>query len=975
MNLCFASHLTCPDHIAPHHWDEWVVGSAVDPGLVALNLRSLNDLEVDPLTHEIATPIVDLLNWKYVRFGRQVKQSIRGWWVSGIDPLNGKAMDWGRFKPDSDTPVLDRQKGESAKYLSPKGVPSRATFLRVTWAIGLRIAQTNGKEQSYRDRQSGQSLTSEDLEFWQWVRDSGISIGLAEGEKKAGALLTQGIVAIALPGIFSGYRKETGALIPDLQVFATKGRAITFCFDHETKAKTVEAVRISTYRTASLFSFQGCVAKVATLPGPEKGVDDFLVAQGGEALQQVFAQAKPFLQWAIAKYTQLDYQPSLELNQRYLGSLPIPEDAKLVAIRSPKGTGKTESLVEIVARASELGQRVLLLSHRVQLAQAICDRLGLPYVTELRTAEAGSLLGYGLCVDSLHPESQARFDAEYWKNSIVIVDECEQVLWHKLSATTEVQSHRMEILRQFQQLVEQTINSENGKIILCDADLSNLSIQYIQGIVPVKPWIVVNRYQPQQPTTIHHYNQQKPHEWFQGLVAAIEAGERTLILLDSQKAKSRYSTTTLEAHLSERFPGKKILRIDSRTIADPTHAAYGCVNHLNTLLLNYDIVIVSPSIETGVSIDIKGHFASVWGCFQGAIAADSVRQFLARLREPVDRHLWVAKRGLQKVGNGATSTRSLLKSQQQMAQANIRFAEFHFEGDEITSNLNALNTWAKMAVRINTGAIAYRQFVLDGLAEEGHIIVEAACPLSPTLLEDLTTTRDEQYLMERCSIADQEEITDKQYEELKAKKTKTLSECHQERKHKLQQRYLVAITPELIEKDDAGWHPQIRLHYYLVFGKQFLKDRDKQTLEALAKKREMWLPTINRSQLGIQISILEHLGIKELLKDPEREFRGKDSDLERIAALAKAHSWEIKAALGVTLVSSDSTIKVIQKLLDKVGQRLTYDRREGPRGDRQRVYRYIPAKDGRIEIFTAWLERDSLANPSVSTIALKDLAA
>jgi hypothetical protein len=225
------------------------------------------------------------------------------------------------------------------------------------------------------------------------------------------------------------------------------------------------------------------------------------------------------------------------------------------------------------------------------------------------------------------------------------------------------------------------------------------------------------------------------------------------------------------------------------------------------------------------------------------------------------------------------------------------------------------------------------------------------------------------------SIADEADITDKRYEELKGQRSKTLSECHQERRHALKQRYLIEVTPELIEKDDAGWHPKIRLHYYLVFGKQFLKERDRQTLDAFSKKNEMWLPTVNRSQLGIQISILEHLGIKDLLKDPEREFRGKDADLEQIAALAKTHAWDINAALGIRVVASDSVIKVVQKLLGKVGQRLTYDRREGPRGDRQRVYRYTPAKDGRNEIFTAWLERDSLANPSVSTIGLKDLIA
>jgi hypothetical protein len=83
------------------------------------------------------------------------------------------------------------------------------------------------------------------------------------------------------------------------------------------------------------------------------------------------------------------------------------------------------------------------------------------------------------------------------------------------------------------------------------------------------------------------------------------------------------------------------LRIDSESVSDPSHPAFGCIAHLNEILTKYDLVIASPSLETGVSIDIKGHFSAVWGIFQGVQSANSVRQMLARLRETVDRHIWV----------------------------------------------------------------------------------------------------------------------------------------------------------------------------------------------------------------------------------------------------------------------------------------------------------------------------------------------
>ncbi|MFM6279808.1 MAG: hypothetical protein ACKN9K_15815, partial [Dolichospermum sp.] len=97
---------------------------------------------------------------------------------------------------------------------------------------------------------------------------------------------------------------------------------------------------------------------------------------------------------------------------------------------------------------NQFGISVIVLTHRVQLGEAICNRLGLPFVTEIRNSETGDLLGYGLCVDSLHSNSQARFNADSFKNCVVVADEIEQVTEHLLNSSTEVKKHRTEIFNQ-----------------------------------------------------------------------------------------------------------------------------------------------------------------------------------------------------------------------------------------------------------------------------------------------------------------------------------------------------------------------------------------------------------------------------------------------------------------------------------------------------------------------------------------------
>ncbi|NJL52182.1 MAG: hypothetical protein HC930_08145, partial [Hydrococcus sp. SU_1_0] len=96
----------------------------------------------------------------------------------------------------------------------------------------------------------------------------------------------------------------------------------------------------------------------------------------------------------------------------------------------------------------------------------------------------------------------------------------------------------------------------------------------------------------------------------------LDAGARIMVHTSSQKATSPYGSLNLENILQEKYPHRSILRIDAESIADPNHPAYGCMGKINEILPYYDIVIASPAIETGTSIDIK-HLI-VFGLFWGS---------------------------------------------------------------------------------------------------------------------------------------------------------------------------------------------------------------------------------------------------------------------------------------------------------------------------------------------------------------------
>lgn len=382
----------------------------------------------------------------------------------------------------------------------------------------------------------------------------------------------------------------------------------------------------------------------------------------------------------------------------------------------------------------------------------------------------------------------------------------------------------------------------------------------------------------------------------------------------------------------------------------------------------FDIVIASPSIETGVSIDIQSHFTSVWGYLSGVTPENSARQSLARVREGVDRHIWVAPHGIGRVGNGSASVRSLLSAEYQLAKITTKLVQIiNFNEDMLIAYSAALKIWAKMAARINAGLIHYRESILAGLREEGHLIREVVNTAdTTTLLQAVEEVRDRQYQAECEAIATADEITSNQYEELKGKKSKTRDDAHKQRKYTIQQRYPIEVTPQLVKQDDEGWYPKLKLYYFLTIGRQFLQERDRQSLEHVSQTSGFWLPTLNRSQLSAKVHQLEFLGIKTLL-DPDAEFNGGTKSLDyqnahpyllQLKALALQYAWGIKTVLGVTVSESMSPIQVAQTLLGKLGMKLICDRQEGGTGERQRVYRYSPPKDGRDAILTGWFTRD-----------------
>ncbi|WP_371416783.1 DUF3854 domain-containing protein [Dolichospermum sp. UHCC 0259] len=324
-----------PNNLTEAEYHELAVSSAIHPELIERNFihiagdTVLNYLFISNAIPRLNTGRVTSTFLKLYQYA-----IIGGMWISGLDPFNNwQPMEWGRFKPTQGR--IDKN-GKIVKYESPPKTPNRVTYFDVPDCIWDKVAKRynikrdysppaqhlqdqlnplsfwetpvlfwalvlllwcNNKQQTeiaetpfslwkwlvmlLSNNKQQTEIVETPLSFWEWVvMHPEIPIILCEGEKKAASLLSQGFVAIALPGIWSGRigKKDFDErLHPDIMPLAQPGRKFIILFDYETKSKTRWSIFQATLRTGKTIEAVGCTCEVALLPGPEKGVDDFIV--------------------------------------------------------------------------------------------------------------------------------------------------------------------------------------------------------------------------------------------------------------------------------------------------------------------------------------------------------------------------------------------------------------------------------------------------------------------------------------------------------------------------------------------------------------------------------------------------------------------------------------------------------------------------------------------------------------------------
>ncbi|MBD2511442.1 MobF family relaxase [Nostoc sp. ATCC 53789] len=375
-----------PNFIEPKHWQEFE-SSAIHPEIAALNFESLQ-FNYAGGEHEAWERLMVSEKLNRTNTGRLSEGLIKayshldagGWWCdAGVDPRCFRDLTpgdkpaskrWGCYKPNTPRPKKDESgqiiEGKFIKYEHPPKVELSIFLLNVSEDIAERIYSKHKVNPTQQERKSG---------FWYCVWKYNLPCAIAEGAKKAASLLSQGHATIGLPGISAGYRspkdefgKKIGKsyLHEELAVFATQGRVFKFCFDYETKPETKLHIERDISVTGRLLQEAGARVKVINLPGPDKGVDDFIFANGPQAYEKLSHLAATFRDWQ---------QQNQHSKAAAFASLrkPIPEQSSIQL----EGTGNRE-------RATGNDKLDLLPTHREEEIEktVACSPLPVPYLLQ-----------------------------------------------------------------------------------------------------------------------------------------------------------------------------------------------------------------------------------------------------------------------------------------------------------------------------------------------------------------------------------------------------------------------------------------------------------------------------------------------------------------------------------------------------------------------------------------------------------------
>ncbi|BAU16007.1 hypothetical protein LEP3755_65740 (plasmid) [Leptolyngbya sp. NIES-3755] len=687
------------------------------------------------------------------------------------------------------------------------------------------------------------------------------------------------------------------------------------------------------------------------------GLETIALEEGGieKELSALEAYQKQVLE--IQRYLNtLSLPPDLELNSEFLPNdlwEKLPANG-IINVRSRKASGKSKALLKpLIAQKVAQGKRVLSVTPRIVLGLEQCEKFSnrtdrskpifeVRWIDVLGTtqeAQANQPVG-SCCWDSLWKIADQHWD-------VIILDEPRLGLKHLATANTAVKLRRPQILKMFKDLVHRVL-SNGGIVVLCDADLTNVEVDYIRKLAPknTPTFTIVN----------HHIGNSRKTEFYTGKRDGVEqliyehfeqmfhAGIEEPIIV---AADVQVDLQAIENKLLQYFPqlAGRTVRIDSTTTEQEWGKTF--VQHINFEIerIRPLLLLYSPSMEVGVSIELNW-FTHIYGFSAGVIEPCEFRQLLARERHNLPLTIWAADRNDRYMS--ACKSPLPREIRRSLAQ-NIKEA----------GSKDIIDMAVELAKQEADGDMEVFMQVLNSMWEQGNwnnphlelwVNIQARANFAKPQCG--VQLRQELIEQENCRIYDEVSDSSKFGSEIKNQKesdrwkyaialsggansgigveeardikrnSSATSDQRTQAEGVLLQNHLpgVKLTPKFIydcKVNDAHWM-SAQFLYWLVIHPEAAKALDARKWKSHLFKwqqGDVFLPDLHLK--AAQVELIRELEVLSLLKD--FEYSKHSEEVYSILERAKKHRWRIKRVFDLTVTEKTDPISFIGKLLQKLG--------------------------------------------------------
>ena len=361
--------------------------------------------------------------------------------------------------------------------------------------------------------------------------------------------------------------------------------------------------------------------------------------------------------------------------------------------------------------------RIISITHRRALADQQGERLGVPVLREgSLQSERDPARGFAVVLDSSHPGGSCHVKPSECKGKLLFIDEADAVLLHALTARTEIRRHRIDALKNLVACVRAA-----AQVVIASAHLTDAVIEAFEQMRGHRAVVVRSSLRPAAGRELEMLT--KPCQLRDRLEACCRRRQPFIFHTGSKETNRNWGPAALQGLIELLWPGARMLVMNADTIREPDHPASRAIRE-PSLLLAYDVVLATPVLETGFSIeDPAGHFKAVLAYSSGHLAATAVVQSLGRLRSNAPRCVYVATSGQPKA-NGATDAAQVSKGREQTADHVLDL----FLAGRQTLELSVdcfYSWWAELIAGLNREARCYRMRVQRLMQREGYRVREA----------------------------------------------------------------------------------------------------------------------------------------------------------------------------------------------------------------------------------------------------------